>query len=294
MKNRIFFSYLHPSVSFFYFAFIIIFTMFSNNPVLLLTSFCGALMFFLSIKSEKSRELLFVLVIFIVIAVSNPLFSHNGNTVLFYIGDNAVSVESLLYGLNTAVMISAVIVWFKCFNVVMTDDKTEYLFSKIMPKLSLVIIMALRYIPLYRKKAAEIRDIQKGMGYAAYGGFVQKLRFGASVYLSLVTWSLENSVETGMSMKARGYGNNTRTNYSLFRFETKDVIMFVVLIMLSAAFIICSYKSSLDFVFYPVIGLLPLNLISITAYICFAVTAFIPVISETTENIKWKFYLSKN
>ena len=38
----------------------------------------------------------------------------------------------------------------------------------------------------------------------------------------MLTWALENSVDTADSMKARGFGSKGRTSFSLYRFSLRD------------------------------------------------------------------------
>ncbi len=40
-----------------------------------------------------------------------------------------------------------VIQWFSCYNKVMTSDKFIYLFGRLIPALSLILSMALRFVP---------------------------------------------------------------------------------------------------------------------------------------------------
>ena len=38
----------------------------------------------------------------------------------------------------------------------------------------------------------------------------------------MLTWSLENAIETADSMKSRGYGLPGRTAFSIYRFDDRD------------------------------------------------------------------------
>src|SRR5690606_15261610 len=99
-------------------------------------------------------------------AALNPLFNHQGVTILFYLerSGNPVTLESILYGISSAIMFVTVIMWFSCYNKVMTSDKFIYLFGRIMPKLSLLLSMTLRFVPRYIEKIREISYAQKCVG----------------------------------------------------------------------------------------------------------------------------------
>jgi energy-coupling factor transport system permease protein len=46
-------------------------------------------------------------------------------------------------------MLAAVISWFSCYNAVMTSDKFVYLFGRVIPALSLILSMTLRFVPKF-------------------------------------------------------------------------------------------------------------------------------------------------
>lgn len=115
-------------------------------------------------KKDGLKQYLPYLFIFIITALLNPLISHNGKTVLFVLNDNPITLEALLFGINSAGMILAVLLWFRCFSKIMTSDKLLYIFSAFSPKAALILSIALRYVPLFFKKRREISDSAKGMG----------------------------------------------------------------------------------------------------------------------------------
>lgn len=88
---------------------------------------------------------------FLLVAVTNPLFSHNGVTPLFYLNGNPVTLEAFVYGAAIAVMVVGVMLWCRCYSAVMTSDKFLYLFGRAIPKLALVLSMALRFIPMFKR-----------------------------------------------------------------------------------------------------------------------------------------------
>lgn len=95
------------------------------------------------------------------IAVINPLFSHNGVTPLFFLNGNPVTLEAVLYGLDIAVMLVAVLYWFKGYNHVMTSDKFLFLFGRAIPRLALVLSTALRFVPLLKVQIRRVSRAQR-------------------------------------------------------------------------------------------------------------------------------------
>lgn len=285
----------HPFVSAFYLCSVIIITMFSTNPILLLIALFGGVSSFFMLKKPCNliKELAFYFMLFLVVSLSNPLFSHNGATTLFFINDNRITLEALLYGFNLAIMLIAVIFWFKCFNIIITQDKLIYLFGKLSPKIALLISSALRFIPLFKEQSEKIRNTQKAMGLFATNTITDKLKGSIRVFSSLVTWAFENAIDTASSMNGRGYGLKKRSYYSLYRFKISDALMLLLITILDLIIILITAKGKLQFEFYPQVTALKLDFYSVTAIIIFILLAFLPFVLEVKEVLFWKYYKSK-
>lgn len=289
------FSSLHPLVLMIYFLSVIVVAMFSVNPLILLLALLGSMSFFAMLQDLKSFffDLAFYIPMFLMITIINSLFSHNGVTPLFFMNGNPVTLEAILYGGDIALMLVGVIYWCKCYSIVMTTDKFLFLFGKAIPKLSLIMSMALRFIPLFKEKFKEIKTVQSTVGLFSNKGFVNKINSQLKVFSALATWSLENSVDTALSMKARGYGLKGRTHFSIFKFRKRDGVTLAVLLILFAVVLTGMITNVTDFAFYPEITELKLNLSSIIVYIAFGGLSFIPFITEVWEVIVWKYLISK-
>lgn len=295
MNNGIAFSRFHPVPLFCYFASLTLFTMFTQSPVLLALSLSGSLCFNLAVNTARQslRDLRFYLPLFLLVALTNPLFVHNGATPLFFMNDNPVTLEALLCGVNIAIMITAVMLACKSFGRVMESDKLLALFGKISPRLSVLLSMSLRFIPLMKRKWGEIKDSQTAIGYFKGSGIVDSLASHARVFSALVSWSLENAVDTGASMSARGYGLSGKKRFSLFRFTRSDGALLISTIALSAVILAGFILGKADFGFYPHVGKISADTFSIITYSAFALLSFIPFIFEVKEAIKWKYLRSR-
>lgn len=149
MRRDSFYS-VHPTVNMVFFITVMLTTALVLHPVLTGISFISALIYMVFLKGRKAVVfgLAFVLPLILAVAVINPLFNHGGVTVLFYLNNgNAITLEAVLYGVNSACMFAALVMWFYCLNCVMTSDKYVYLFGRAIPALSLVFSMVLRFIP---------------------------------------------------------------------------------------------------------------------------------------------------
>ena len=289
------FGNYHPMVLFIYLLSVLIISMFVANPILQILALLGGILFcsMLQRKGEILGNIGFYIPLFIMVAVTNPLFSHNGVTPLFFLNGNPVTLEALLYGISIAVMVVGVMLWCKCYSEIMTSDKFLYLFGRAIPKLSLILSMALRFIPMFLRQMRRVNRAQKAMGLYSSDSFFDKIKSSLSVLMSMLSWSLEHSIETSASMKARGYGVAGRTNFSLFRFYTGDGILLSVCVLLLGITLSGVAVGETTFYFYPQISDLNFSPLAVCVYAAFGILSFLPFIIEVKEAALWKYYVSK-
>lgn len=289
------FGNYHPFVLLIYFLSVLLVAMFISNPVLQTEALAGGILFCTVIhrKRENIGNLGFYIPLFLMIAITNPLFSHNGVTPLFFLNGNPVTLEAFVYGISIAVMLIGVILWCKCYSEIMTSDKFLYLFGKAIPKLSLVLSMALRFIPMFKRQMHKVSRAQKAMGLYSSKSFTDKIRSHMRVFMAMIAWSLENSIETSASMKARGYGLKGRTNFSLFHFYSGDAILLATCVLMLGITVSGVAMNETVFYFYPRISGLNLSVYAVIVYMAFGILSFIPFITEVKEALVWKYYISK-
>lgn len=289
------FGKFHPIVLFVYYAEVLLFSMFFIHPLVLIPSLLGAVIFYglLVRRDVLFRDMGYYFLLFLLFTFTNPLFSHNGETILFYLNDQAITFEAIVYGAMVATMIVSVIFWCKCCQLVMTTDKFLYLFGKAIPKLSLLLSMTLRYIPLYKQQVKKVREAQKCMGLYQKQSLWEKLLGGLRIFDSVFGWAVENAVDTADSMAARGYGRKNRTNFILFRFRSRDVILLLVLWSALILFVIGYQKGWLSFHYYPVITKMSLEGKNIGQAVLIMLFMLIPTGIESEGKIVWNYLRSK-
>ena len=82
------FSTCHPFLNLFYFAVVLLFTMFNQHPVFICISYAGALSYSILLLGGKRtlrQSFLFTLPSLLIVALLNPLFNHYGVTMLYYV-----------------------------------------------------------------------------------------------------------------------------------------------------------------------------------------------------------------
>lgn len=284
------FKTFHPVVNFTYFAFVTAFSMLLMHPIALAISFvCG---FTYSImcggRGAIKTNLIYMLPVMIMSAVVNPLFNHEGQTILTYFRNgNPLTLESIVYGAAAAVMLVSVICHFSCFNRVITSDKLMYLFGRIIPSLSLVISMSLRFVPRFAEQVKIINEAQAMLGKKSDSGILYKLRRGIRVMSITVTWALENAADTADSMKSRGYGERFRTAFSIYRFDRRDAITLCIILLFGLWLVYAYIMKYMYFVYFPTFATSG-DVYTVISLIVYFMLCSVPIIIEIKGAVKWK------
>ncbi len=291
------FATFHPIVIFVYFVVVILFSMFIMHPMFLGISLICAFIYSITLNGKKAIQFnfLFLIPFLIIAALINPLFNHEGITILWYAySGNPITLESILYGIAAAVMFVSVICWFSCYNAVMTSDKFIYLFGRIIPGLSLIFSMVLRFVPKYKAQIQAISNAQKCIGRdISNGNIIQRARHGIRIVSIMITWALENAIETADSMKSRGYGLKGRTSFSIFRFDDRDKLVFVLMLALILFILIGASLGVISMRYYPSIQAASITPLHLCVSIAYTGLCLLPVMINLLEARKWKYLQSK-
>lgn len=291
------FKTYHPIVNFVYFVLVIGFSCFFMHPVCLAISLISGFVYSVMLKGKKhiKTNLIYMIPMLLAMALINPVFNHEGVTVIGHFpSGNPLTLESIIYGFCASAMIISVICHFSCYNVVMTSDKCIYLFGKVIPALSLIISMTLRFVPRFFTQLKVVTNAQKCMGRDVSGGSViRRIKNGLNILSVMITWAFENSIETADSMKARGYGLPSRTAYSIFTFDKRDQKALFSIFLLGIYTLTGKLMGAMDFGYFPYIKSEEISLFEISVFISYMLLCLCPVIIELWEVRKWKLLRSK-
>ena len=285
------FSSIHPLPSFLYYIGAIILTMTFYHPIFL---FAGLLILTsINLIQDKGKKLKsyskFYLFMAIIIVIMNPIISSRGETVLFYIFDKVITLESFLYGICTMLSLISIMILFLSYNMIITDDKFMYLFSGILPKTSFLVMMTMRFVPLFKRRAEEIAIVQKLKGGETHkNSFKDKLKEGMQTLNILVTWSLEEAIQTARSMRARGYGaTQDRTFYFNYRMDTLDIIVLITIIVLIFILLFSWNTNLFHYQIYPKVQSIKFDFKTTLFFILYSLYMSIPIIIEGMDKRKW-------
>lgn len=290
------FSRCHPVVNFTYFAAVLLFSMFFMHPVFLGISLAASMVYSIWLNGGRAVRFhfLYMLPMLLVVALINPAFNHEGMTILVYVNDNPITQESIVYGVASAVMFISVIIWFSCYNAVMTSDKFIYLFGRMIPALSLILSMVLRFVPKFKAQTRVISNAQKCIGRdVSNGNLWTRARNGLKILSILVTWALENAIETADSMRSRGYGLKGRTSFSHYRFGQRDKLLLITLGILILCVLAGAFLQENTIQYFPYIKMNAVTARSVLVYTAYFLLCMLPVGLNIWEEWTWRRLHSK-
>ena len=317
---------IHPGVYLLYYFIMVLFAFIFSDPYFVVT-FLVLLLILIALQGV-SHELKNIMKLFIplsiLIMILNPLLNRTGAHKIYLWSGFFITYEAIAYGILMSLALLIVILVFSSYNRSVSYQEMLYIFSKKLPIISMIIVMALRFIPLINSRAIEVQKLNnlKNNGIEMDVGdadaldldefnsnintdydskLVNKLKSNKRVAAIIkeaktlgkimgitVSWSLEESMFTAKSMKARGYNATERTSYLSYKFSNAD-FAFIALIIITVGIIIVGllhgvgminiYPSS-DFKF----SNLPLNIY----YLAFIVFLLPLIYLEIKERILWR------
>jgi len=290
------FSTYHPIINFGFFVAVIGTGIFLQHPVFITIAVIASLTYALMLggKGTLKFALCFVLPMIIVFAIVNPLINPRGSTVLFYTKYSQVTMEALIYGIIAGFMLATVLLWFSCYNKIMTSDKFVYLFGRIMPAISLIFSMVMRFVPNFKTQIQKISDAQKCIGRDVSNGTKkEKARHGMKILNIMFTWALENAIDSADSMRSRGYGLKNRSTFSVYRFDARDTLAAIFLAVMTVIVLVGAVCGKCSIEFYPEIVMAPFDVWTMTVYIAYVLLCFFPIAVEVKEVAIWKLTQSR-
>ncbi|PGS80935.1 ABC transporter permease [Bacillus thuringiensis] len=288
---KISFSSLHPFVNFFYYIGVMILCTVCLHPLFLI----GAIVLIIMLNvmqgnSEKIRKMLpSTIVFFFMVILFNSLLTHRGRTTLFWLGDSRIKLEAIMFGIVMGLLLVAVMFTFASYNDIMSSHKFLYLFSRISPKVALLTMITVRFVPLFIRRLKKITLVQKTKGVQVdSGSIIERVKNGMQLLQVLLICSLEDALQTADSMQARGFGVTKRTTYIRYRMERRDWYTLSYLIILFIAAIVCSNYGGGKLIIYPKVESILFLQYDGMMFVLFTLFISLPIMMEGREWIWWR------
>lgn len=285
------FDSYHPAISLLYFTAVIAAAVGFDHPVCIAVAYICA--FVCSVALGGRRTLIFDLALVplaAAFAVFYGSYRHFGVTALAvnFIG-NSITLESLVYGAVIAVKTASVLMWGACVLRVFSGDKLVYLLGRVAPRLSLYLAVALRAVPRWAERWRAVSRARRGAGLGIRQGPVwQRARHFGGVLSIVVTWSLEDFVESAASMKNRGATLKGRTAYALYRFDHRDRALVLSLAALITSQLMAWLLDQTKALYDPMIVVNRVTPVSLVFYALYALLGLMPWLLQLGASLRWR------
>ncbi|WKB36718.1 energy-coupling factor transporter transmembrane component T [Terrilactibacillus sp. S3-3] len=234
------FSRFHPLILFLYYFGAIILLIKADQIFFL----CCSLFLLIILEIIQDRAVSFkrwlggYLFFFLLILVLTPLFNHRGARILGYFLGKPVMLEACLQGCAIGLSLINILVLFLSYHRLATADKYIAVIGSIVPKISMMLMIVFRFVPLFIRRYGDIQTAQRAKGVSIGEGHVfRRVKYGLIFIQTLLTFSLEEALQTADSMEARGYGySDKRTFYERGHWYVRDTMVFLFLGALIAVF----------------------------------------------------------
>ena len=286
------FSKCHPAVNFLFFAGAIGTSVLIQHPMYLLVGILTGATYYLLLNGRKGwKMLLGMAMLFLFLMAINPLFNTFGETPLCYLFGRPYTLEALRYGAVLGGVFVTMLLWFGCYNKVLTSDKFTSLFGNLIPAISLLLVMVFRMVPNLMRKAAQFAGARKSIGKGAgeNAATKEKLSDGMTVLGALTSWALEGSVVTGDSMRSRGYGTAKRSSFMIYRMSITDWTLLIVIPSLLALVVAAACLGQMAATYMPEFYISPPS----WGIVPYGIYLLIPIALHTKEAIQWHISRSK-
>ena len=284
------FDSYHPMINFIYFTAAIVCTICFQHPVFLGISFVCAFLYSVKLNGWKSLILNLCLMALTVVYTNwYASYNHFGVTNIKVNGiGNQITLESVVYGLFRGITAAAIVIWFCCIFKLITADKVVYLFGRISPRLSLFLSILLRTVPRIGVRAKRIEVSREGIGRGIHqGNLWQRFLHLLALLSILVTWTLEDFVESSNSMRSRGYSLRGRTAFSIYRFDNRDRGLVIGLFWCLTVVMMAVMFDQTRMYFSPMLIMNPITPFSYVFYTAYGVFLLLPLVLQIVG--EWHF-----
>lgn len=230
---------------------IIIFSAWSYLSLLIITLFTFALILMSRVKIRTYLKNTGVILTMTMLSAILNLFYGSGEPV-FKFGFISITESGIQNSIVVAVRILNMLILSACFMFTTSPNDMTYGMQNLMKPLkrfgvntddlTIMITIALRFIPISLMEANKILNSQKSRGADINkGGIVNKIRSFIPVILPLLASSFRRAYELSMAMECRCYGLNTnRTHLKRLKMKLNDIFTLIAVLVLMIGVIFCN------------------------------------------------------
>lgn len=243
---------------------VVVLAMLIDHPIILLLVFFSTLP--VVAVGRIWRQWLFIMQMAIwmglVVVVVNSLANPGGITVIWQswfsvpvLGHITIRLEPVVYGLFMVVRLMAIISAFSVLTfTVRPDELLEAMLEMRLPyKTAMVATLSTRFVPTMLGDVMRITDAQRSRGLEMdKGSIFSRLRNRMSILPSMLSLSLERTIQLAEAMEARAFGSQqNRTRFFRIGYRKVDVTAIGVIVAVLAVTLCLFFSGDISYEYFP-------------------------------------------
>lgn len=282
---------LHPITQWLYYVVALLLGMLLFHPAALLVGvfILSAVHFYVFRQFRLGKMFQKMLLMTLLLSILNPLLSHRGSH-LITIFSYPITVEAILYGITWGLSLSMILLVFRLYQDCFPSSLFLAIFHRFSPQWSLLLVLSLRFFSLFQKRLHEIKVGQVYRYQNSRSSWKEKVRHAEQHLLTLVSWSLEDALQTVDSMKARGYGRRSRSNYLCHRFTQRDAILCGVILFLVFTEIYLWFLGYGRLRIYPYLEPVFPTFMGWISVVIESIILAVPILYEGGKRLRWHYW----
>lgn len=186
------------------------------------------------------------------IALINPIFGGQGQTVLLGVFGKAITLEAVIYGLSMAGKLILVVLCVALLSQISDADDLYSFFYRRFRQIALTFSMSANAVNAIRDDYQRVQMVMKTRGLKWNKGSFSKRIFAVGRLARVVLISvLEGTFDRGEALYVRGQSENSLTCYKPLTWSKKDKFILGTSLFLAAFLGVSVFQGEYNFIFYP-------------------------------------------
>lgn len=163
------------------------------------------------------------------------VFYHRGRRILGYLFGQPVTVESVVYGLQMAVFLCSLLLFWQILGKIFAKEKWIYLWRPILPQTTMVFLFSGGLFARCKTRMLEKWQVLWRADDAPEDNrvsFVSRCRKIGDCFYAFSAWSIQWALETVDSVQSRGYGISPGSSRVAYRFCGRDYFALIYSLLL--------------------------------------------------------------
>lgn len=279
----------HPVTLVGYSILLVTMLMSNSHPIILTVYYIFLLCWLMLSKGmhHAFKEWLFGSSIILFFMILLPMNIHDGESLLFFMNDQAITKEAFFYAYMVGLKIACIAVAIQVIRELLPATKLFYVFYRLSPLVALGLMKALRLSYDIKKQIQEAWAVQRTLQHGVVKSRFDRIKYRLQAVVYIIGDSFEQLFALRSIAATKNYGVGKRNSFAYYQLQKKDGLLFVIAV--GSVCIPQFYSEYFAFHFFPSSKLISYH----WSYLISFLLVIFPIIIELKERIVWHYLQSK-